>query len=105
MRPVVVTVDSLGASDWLPVDYKQVPFNVGMGAVLSAGAALTYTVEHTFDNIQDSAIVPTAFPNSGLNSQTANGCGNYAAPVRAVRLNVTSHTSGDVTLTILQGGQ
>lgn len=102
-RPTSITVSSVAASAWIPVNYKQTPFNVGLGVVLSAGASLTYTVQHTFDNIQDSSITPTPFPNSGLTSQTANNDGNYAFPVRAVRLNVTVHASGDATLTIIQG--
>jgi hypothetical protein len=60
--PIYVTQDSAGVSRWVPLDYKQVPFNVGLGVKLSAGANLTYTIEHTFDDIQDSSITPVAFP-------------------------------------------
>lgn len=103
-RPISVTVSSATQSAWLPVDNNQTPFNVGMGVVLSGGATLTYTVEHTFDDIQNSSVTPTAFSNEGLKNQSINNDGNYAFPVRAVRLNVTAHTGGDATLTIIQGG-
>ena len=102
-RPTSVTVSSATESAWIPVNYKQTPFNVGLGVVLSAGASLTYSVQHTFDNIQDSSITPTAFDNAGLTSKTANDDGNYAFPVRAVRLSVTTFSSGTATLTVIQG--
>lgn len=101
MKPITVTVSSLAVSAWQPVDNKLTPFNVGLG-VVSTGTA-TYTVEHTFDNIQDPDITPFAFQNEGLTAETANSDGNYSFPVRAIRLNVTAYTSGAVTLTILQG--
>lgn len=81
------------------------PFSVGVGVVLSAGASLTYTVEHTFDDVFASNFNPataTWFPNSGLTAQTTSKDGNYAAPVAAVRLNVTAYTSGTATLVLIQ---
>ena len=102
-RPTSVTVSSQDASAWIPVDYKQTPFNIGMGVTLSAGATLTYTVQHTFDDIQDPNAMINTFRNDGLTSQTTNEDGNYSFPVRAIRLNVESHTSGSATLTIRQG--
>ena len=102
--PIVVTMSAAGSSRWVPVDYKQTPFNIGMGVKLSAGANLTYTVEHTFDDIQDSTVTPVAFSNDGLESLSANDDGNYAFPVKAIRLTLDAHTSGDATLLIVQGG-
>jgi hypothetical protein len=103
--PIYVTQDSAGSSRWVPLDYKQVPFNVGLGVKLSTGAGLTYTVEHTFDDIQNPDITPVAFPNAGLTSKTANDDGNYAFPVKAVRVTVSGYTSGNATLMIVQGEQ
>ena len=102
MRPIVTTVSALGAGDWQPVDYKSTPANIGLGVVVNG--SLTYTVEHTFDDIQDESATIVAFQNEGLTAKNSNDDGNYSFPVRAVRLNVTSYTSGDATLTILQGG-
>lgn len=101
--PVSVTVDSATSSKWVPLDYRQAPFSVGLGVVLSAGASLTYSVEHTFQDIQDPDVTPIAFENSGLQAKTANDDGNYAFPVKAVRLTITSYTSGNATLYISQG--
>lgn len=103
MRPQVISVSSQAASAWIPVDMYQTPFNVGFGVVLSNTPNLTYSVEHTFDDVYDSTITPTAFPHTSVAAKTANADGNYAFPVRAIRLNVTTYAAGTATLTILQG--
>lgn len=101
MRPVKVTVTGVGTSSIIPMDYDQAPFAVGLGTVLVSGTA-TWSVQHTFDNVQDSTVTPTWFTNSGINAVTASTDGNYAFPVRAIRLNVTLGT-GTVSLTAIQG--
>ena len=101
MRPQVITKSSSGTTAWIPVDYKQSPFNVGFGVVVSG--TLTYDIEHTFDDVFDSTVTPTAFKHATVVSQTTNKDGSYTAPVRAIRLNVTAFTSGSATLTLLQG--
>ena len=73
------------------------------GAVTVGAGVLTYSVEHTFDDVFDTDVTPVAFTHSSVASQTTNKDGNYAFPVRAIRLNVTAWTSGGATLTILQG--
>jgi hypothetical protein len=68
---------------------------------------MTYTVEHTFSDPFDSgfsAATATWFPNTGLSAKTASSDGNYAYPVRAVRLTITAYTSGTATMTLLQAG-
>jgi len=101
MRPQVVTQSAAGTSAWIPLDYKQSPFNVGLGVVISG--TLTADIEHTFDDVFDSTVTPTAFKHSTLTAKSANADGNYAFPIRAVRINNTAYTSGSTTLTILQG--
>ena len=101
MRPQVITNSSSGTTAWIPLDYKQSPFNVGLGLVISG--TLTADVEHTFDDIFDTTVTPTAFKHSTLVTKTASADGNYAFPIRAVRINNTAYTSGSATLTILQG--
>jgi hypothetical protein len=53
MRPVTYTLSAAGAGLWIPLDYISTPFNVGIGVTLTPGAVLTYTVEHTFDDLFD----------------------------------------------------
>ena len=101
MRPQVIQLSSVATSAWIPLDYKQSPFSVGFGVVLSGTA--TYTVEHTFDDVYDTTITPTAFAHASIAGKTANDNSSYNFPVRAVRLNVTAWTSGTVTATFLQG--
>jgi len=102
MRPRTFTKTGTGTTAWIPLDHRQDPFNVGLGCVILSGTA-TYNVEHTFDDIQNPAVTPTAFVNSGINAMTTNKDGNYAFPVRAIRLNVTAGTSPVVAMTVLQG--
>jgi hypothetical protein len=107
MQPSRVTVASAAASAPIPLDHYRGPFNVGIGVVLSPGAVLTYTVEHTFDDVFSKSFdADTAawFANSGLAAKTASLDGNYAFPVIAVRLRVSAHTSGSATMTVLQAG-
>ena len=100
MRPQVIKQTGTGSTAWIPLDYKQSPFNVGFGVVVTG--TVTYDIEHTFEDVFDSSITPTAFKHATLVSQTANKDGNYAFPIRAVRVNVTAGT-GSVTVTLLQG--
>lgn len=107
MRPVRVTVGALGASSPIPLDHYRDPFSVGIGCVISAGATLTYTVEHTFDDVFSSTFNPataTWFPNASLATKSTSSDGNYSTPVTAVRINVTAYTSGSVTMTVIQAG-
>jgi hypothetical protein len=101
MRPSKVSLTGTGTSAWIPCDIHITPFNIGLGCVVTGTA--TYTIEHTFDDVQDATVTPTAFPHSVLANQTANQDGNYAFPVKAVRLHITAGT-GTVALTVIQAG-
>lgn len=106
-RPVRVTVSSAASSAVIPLSLNADPFNVGIGCDVSAGASLTYTVQHTFDDVQSPTFSPstaTWFSNSTIVAQTTDKDGNYAYPVTAVRLTVTAWTSGSVTMTVIQAG-
>ena len=100
MRPQVITQSGTGSTAWIPLDYKQSPFNVGFGVTVTG--TVTYQIEHTFDDVFDSTITPVAFKHSTLTGQTSNKDSNYAFPIRAIRLNNTAGT-GTSTITILQG--
>lgn len=105
---IVSTVSgtSVGTSTaWIPTDIFTSPFNVGFGVVKSGGGDVTFRVEHTFDDVQDSNVTPTAFIHDDVSAANANSDGNYAFPCRAIRLTVVS-ASGSVgaTLTVIQAG-
>jgi hypothetical protein len=106
-RPVRVTLGAVGVSNPIPLNNYAMPFNVGIGCDVSAGGSLTYTVEHTFDDVFAANFNPstaTWFVTSGLGSQTTDQSGNYSAPVVACRLNVSVWGSGTVTMTVIQAG-
>ena len=107
MRPIRVTVGAQDVSSVVPLDTYQDPFNVSIGVSLSGGSTLTYSVQHTFDDVQAPGFDPTTatwFTNSGLSAKTTSLDGNYAFPVTAIRLNVTAYTSGTATMTVIQSG-
>lgn len=107
MRPIRVTVSSQTTSNPIPMDHYQGPFNVGLGVAVSAGATLTYSVQHTFDDIWApgfDASTAVWYTNSGLGAKSTTLDGNYAFPVTAIRLNVTAYTSGSATMTVVQAG-
>ena len=102
MIPVTLTQTGTGSSRAYQSDLWPTPFNLGFGCVITSGAA-TYSVEHTFDNIQDPNIEPTWFAHPTADGLEANSDGNYAFPVVAIRLTVSAG-SGTVALTLVQAG-
>jgi len=102
MRPKKVTVSSVAASAWLPVDYKQDPMNLSVACVLVSGTA-TFSVEYTLDDVFDPAVTPVAFSLSSITAATASTAGVINQPVRAIRLNVTAGASPVVAMTMIQG--
>jgi hypothetical protein len=107
VRPIRVTVGAVAVSNVIPLDQYISPFNVGLGVSLSAGASLTYTVQHTFDDIWSPTFDPATanwFSHATMVSKTTSFDGNYAYPVTAIRLNVTVWVSGTATMTAVQAG-
>ncbi len=94
------TVSSQTTSPWIPLDDNQAAFSATVAVTVSG--TLTYTVEFTLDNIQDPAVTPVAFP-IGLVGETTSNTTFIRSPVKAVRLNVTSFTSGSATIGVRQG--
>jgi hypothetical protein len=101
MIPIVVSKTGTGSSKIVPVDHFQNPFQVGIGVVVSG--TVNYTIQHTFDDIFDASVTPTWFSHPVLVSLAANADGNYAFPMRAVKILVNSG-SGTATATIIQAG-
>lgn len=100
---VEVGVDGTCESQWYVLNYRGGDFNVGIGCELSGTA--TYTVQHTFDNVFASGFVEddaTLYTHSSLSGETSNQDGNYTNPPVACRLKITAHTSGTVTMNIVQ---
>lgn len=103
MRPTSITISATGATAWIPVDYTQANFNLGIQVVVSGGASLTWAVQITSDDIYDPAVTPTATTVAApLDTGTATEISNITIPCRAVRLNTTI-LSGTATITVIQG--
>lgn len=106
MRPVNVTVATVSASNWLPLDITENPASISIGCRILAGATATYGCEYTYDDIFDSTVTPVAFGSlTGIptGSTTSKDVIGLTGPVRAVRLNVAAVTGSGVKMTILQG--
>ena len=105
---VEVGVNGLCESQWFMVNYRGPDFNIGFGVDISSGASLTYTVLHTFHNVQASAFVEddaTVFNHSDVAAKTANDDGNYSNPPTAMRLAITVHSSGSANLRVNHVGR
>ena len=86
-------------------DYKQSPFNMGIG--LDVSGTISITIQHTFDDPFDKTLAyssRTWLNHSSLVSKTTDSDGNYAAPIRGIRVLVNSLTNGaTVKVTYAQG--
>ena len=101
MRQQVVSQTGVGSSAIIPMNLDSTPFNVGFG-VVSTGT-VTYTVQHTFDNPWTTAN-PTWFNHPTVDGIiSTNADGNYAFPVAAIKVVVTSG-AGTAQLTVIQAG-
>ena len=90
---------SLASTAWVPLDILQVPFSVGIGAVVVSGT-VNYDLEHTYDEIDTNVTTQIAHPGSAATVTASIG---MTYPVKAVRLDVNSHTSAVMRFTVLQG--
>ncbi len=52
MKSKTVSLSGTGVTAWVPLNYRQNPFSVSLAVDFdSAASGITYTVEHTFDNL------------------------------------------------------
>lgn len=84
------------------LDWRENPFAVALGITITG--TVTYTAQHTFNDIQDFGNELIWFDNDGITAKTVNEDGNLAFPVIGCRLEITSFTSGAVTLYVIQAG-
>lgn len=96
------TNDTL-ATPWYKVDHRQNPFSLSW--LVEVTGTIGVKIQHTGEDPEDDT-APTAYthPDHGT-AATANDDGNYAYPVRAVRLYIESFSSGaTVKATFIQSG-
>lgn len=93
---------ALASTPWVALNTRACPFSVGVGAVLVSGSA-NYDLEHTYDEIDTNDTAQVAYNNATMAGKTASFDVAITAPVKAVRLDINSHTSGVMRFTVLQG--
>jgi len=104
MRAIVLTASGVVASSVAAMNLNESPFAVGFGVAVTG--TVTYTVQHTFDDVYASTFVPasaTWYSHATVAAQSTSQDGNYAFPVRGIRVNITAGT-GSVIMTVLQAG-
>lgn len=90
-------------SPMVVTNWRQNPFSISVGVDISG--TINYDVQHTFDDIFNVAASAVSwFDHSSIAAKTADADGNYAFPVRAIRLLLNSLTTGaTIELFVLQG--
>src|ERR1700693_4686756 len=114
MRPIRVRQSAAGFTAWVPVNRLQVAFDIGLAVIVSSGASLVATVQHTFDDIyavqgcsisRTTTVATLTLTNHGLsvndwvyvtNSGSSNldGFYNVASVVDANNITYTVANSG-----------
>jgi len=100
MKQQYASKTGTGSSASLATDLYISPFNVGFGVV--ATGTVTYTVQHTFDNLATTAS-PVWFSHPTIAAKSDNQDGNYAFPVAAIKVLVTAG-DGTAAMTMIQAG-
>jgi len=89
----------------IPLDRYRNPFNVGIGCTVVSGTP-TFTVEHTFDDVQDREWNEGSgnwFSHASIEDESTNVDGHYAFAVSAIRIRVTAGP-GSVLFSVHQSG-
>lgn len=103
MRTVKITKTGAGVTNPVVVDYIGVPTEISW-AVNTKGAAATYTVQYTPDDVFNTPAAGVVwFNDPNGTSLTANAINVIKMPVRAIRLNVASGAAAGVDFTVNQG--
>lgn len=86
-----------------PVDFLSVT-DGGISVAVTITGTINYDIQHTLDEIFDSSATINWFDHASMAAKTASADGNYAFPIRAIRLLINSVTTGaTVSMNILQG--
>lgn len=93
--------NGVGASPWKAFDRKANPGNAGLATLLKTGAA-NWTVEVTYHDIFDPAVIPVPLSQATIAAKSSSIDAAQTWPVAALRLKINSGT-GTVTTIVLQG--
>ncbi len=102
----IVGFGSTGATGAIPSDWMVSRFNVGILCVVTG--TINYTVQYTFDPIQDptfaAAPVWVNADDSAVVSATATANTNFDKPVAAWQFVINSSAGGSLISTIIENG-
>lgn len=71
-RPSTVRLSAAGNSDWIPLNRMSDSFGVGLGVKLSSNGNLTYSVQHTFDELYERLLCALSRVTTSLTVLKAN---------------------------------
>lgn len=103
MRRVVQTVTGVGSSSIIPVDPRSATFGIGFGCHITG--TVTYTIQHTFDDIFDPTVTPNWYNHATAVNLTVSADGNYAFPIAAFKLVITAGTGTVQVVALFNAGQ
>lgn len=102
---VRVGTGPVASTPWYPCNHAAPSgLNIGFGVSLSSGASMTYSIEHTFEDVQNNAAPYDLFNHDSASGKTANHDDNYAFGIGAMRLTTSVFSSGTATLRIVPQG-
>jgi hypothetical protein len=101
---VTVGVNGVCSSPWYPVDRRCLDFGIGFAVELSSGAVMTYSVQHTMDDVQSASATISWINHDSVAAETTTQDGNYENPPSAIRTIITSFTSGTAQFNIIPRG-
>ena len=110
MRPVQLPAQSaVGPGPLVVLDYRAANPVTTVNVVNTPGAALTYSVEVTTDDVFNPAYNPltgswVAHPSANLTGASTTQAAVTALPFTAARLNVTAYTSGSAGMKVICAG-
>ncbi|HEY6018965.1 MAG TPA: hypothetical protein VIY48_03455 [Candidatus Paceibacterota bacterium] len=98
MQPILLQRNAVGPTPWARVNAFQKNFKVGLSVTLWQGGNLTYTVQHTFSNLQPEQFHPVSISQTlttiTVTDSGVNGLGHGLVAGDYVKLQST----GDLTI-------
>ncbi len=91
MKPVSVVQTGVGASAWKSINFHAQQVNLGIGVGVTGD--VTYTVEYTYDDVNNlipaSVTEPLVFPLTTMMNKTTSADSYILWPIAFLRINVT----------------
>jgi hypothetical protein len=103
-RQITASISGVGVTNTISVNINQSPVNVAIAVMLSDGAVMQYTVEHTYEDVWQNGNQNALMWFPFAENQTSSIDGYYAFPIMGVRVRVTQHSQGTATIKVIQAG-